>query len=32
VDLHPDRVAAEFDALLRGLAATEEHHASIAAA
>lgn len=31
-DLHPDRVAAEFDALLRGLAATEEHHASIAAA
>lgn len=30
--LHPDRVAAEFDALLRGLTAMEEHHASVAAA
>lgn len=31
-DLHPDRVAAEFDALLREIATREEHHASIAAA
>src|SRR5690554_1613177 len=30
--LHPDRVAAEFDALLRAIATMEERHASIAAA